>query len=92
MKYTFRPRGVCSQEISFDLEGETVRNISFYGGCHGNLQAISKLLDGMTVSYAKEKLSGIRCGYKSTSCGDQLVRGLEAALEMAEKKNKAKTT
>ena len=84
MKYTFRPRGVCSQEITFEIEDDIVKNISFYGGCHGNLQALSKLLDGMPVSYAAEKLKGIKCGYKQTSCADQLVLGMEQALKMAE--------
>ena len=84
MKFTFRPQGVCSQAITFDLEEGIVKDIEFYGGCHGNLQAISRLLEGMPVSYAAEKLSGIKCGDKSTSCSDQLVKGLEKALKMAE--------
>ena len=84
MKYSFRPRGVCPQSISFDLEDGIVSDIDFYGGCHGNLQAISALLEGTPASHAIEKLKGIRCGDKSTSCSDQLVRGFEKALKMAE--------
>jgi len=82
MQYTFRPYGVCPEFITFELEGEIVKNIDFYGGCHGNLQALSRLLEGMPVSYAKEKLAGIECGDKMTSCADQLVKGLEKALKM----------
>jgi len=80
MKYTYRPRGVCSEIITFDIEDGIVRDIDFYGGCHGNLQAVARLLEGMPVSEAKEKLGGIRCGYKMTSCADQLVKGMERAL------------
>ena len=83
MKHTFRPRGVCSQEISFEIEEGLLKNISFYGGCHGNLQALSRLLEGMPVSYAIERLKGIKCGYKQTSCSDQLIQGIEQALKIA---------
>ena len=84
MKYTFRPRGVCSQQVSLDLEDGIIKNLEFYGGCHGNLQALSRLLEGMPVSFAIERLKGIKCGYKMTSCADQLIRGIENALNMAE--------
>jgi uncharacterized protein (TIGR03905 family) len=80
MKYTYFPSGVCSTEITFDIEGDIIKNIDFTDGCHGNLQALSRLLEGMPVSFVKEKLSGIRCGYKSTSCADQLVKGIDEAL------------
>ena len=80
MKYTYIPKNVCPIQITFDIEGDILKNIEFTGGCHGNLQAISSLLEGMPVSYAREKLSGIRCGHKSTSCADQLVAGIDEAL------------
>ena len=84
MKYSFKPRGVCSQQISLDLEDGIIRNLEFLGGCHGNLQAISILLEGKPASYAIEKLKGVKCGYKLTSCTDQLAKGLEHLLSQNE--------
>lgn len=81
MKHVFSPKGVCSSKIEFDLDGNIVRNISFQGGCNGNLKAISALADGMTVQELKDRLLGIRCGFKSTSCSDQLAQALIAAAE-----------
>lgn len=81
MKHVFSPKGVCSSKIEFDLDGNIVRNISFQGGCNGNLKAISVLADGMTVQELKDRLLGIRCGFKSTSCSDQLAQALIAAAE-----------
>ncbi len=72
MEYSYRTKGVCSSAIHFELDGDVVRNIRFDGGCNGNLKAISKLCDGMTVSEIEEKLKGNTCGYKPTSCADQL--------------------
>ena len=80
MKYTYIPWGVCPTEINIELEGDIVKNVSFTGGCNGNLQALPLLIQGKTVSDVKEKLEGIRCGDKPTSCANQLVRGLEEAL------------
>ena len=76
MRYEYRTRGVCSQLISFDLEGNVVSNISFLGGCNGNLKAISKLVDGRTVEKIESFLKGNTCGYKNTSCADQLAIGV----------------
>jgi len=84
MKYTYIPRGVCPSKIDIELDGDIVKHVSFTGGCNGNLQAIPRLIEGMPVSYVKEKLSGIRCGKKPTSCADQLVRGIEEALNTTE--------
>ncbi len=81
MKYNFSPKGVCSSKVEFDLEGDVVRNIRFEGGCNGNLKAISALADGMTVDQLKDKLLGITCGFKGTSCSDQLAHALIAAQE-----------
>lgn len=81
MKHVFSPKGVCSSKIEFDLDGNIVRNISFQGGCNGNLKAIAALADGMTVQELKNRLLGIKCGFKSTSCSDQLAQALIAAAE-----------
>ena len=76
MKY--RTKGVCSQEITFDVKDGKVSDVSFYGGCHGNLQGIGKLVEGMSVDEVISRLSGIRCGFKPTSCPDQLAQALTA--------------
>ena len=81
MYYVFRPTGVCSVAIRFKLDGNVVSDVSFTGGCNGNLKAISKLIDGQTVEYVEEKLRGNTCGFKSTSCADQLAIGLRKALD-----------
>ena len=81
MEYRYRTQMVCSSEIAFDLDGETVTNIRFTGGCNGNLKALSKVLDGWTVDQIAEKLEGNTCGGKPTSCADQLVRAIKAARE-----------
>ena len=81
MKYTYIPEGVCTSEITIEIEGDILKSVNFEGGCSGNLQAISTLVEGMPVSVVKEKLSGIRCGSNSTSCSDQLVKGIAEALE-----------
>ena len=85
MRYNFRTQGVCAQAISFDLEGDAVRNIQFAGGCNGNLKAISKLVDGWTVDKIEEYLKGNTCGYRPTSCADQLA----IAVRMAHDKEAA---
>ena len=79
MTYSFRTAGVCAQQIDFDLDGDKVTNIKFYGGCNGNLKAISKLVDGMTVDQIEEKLKGNTCGMKGTSCADQLACAVRQA-------------
>ncbi|MDD5932019.1 MAG: TIGR03905 family TSCPD domain-containing protein [Oscillospiraceae bacterium] len=81
MVYKFRPQGVCSQEMRVEVDEEgVIREMEVYGGCSGNLQGISALVKGMKAQEAIERLKGIRCGFKSTSCPDQLARGLEKAL------------
>lgn len=82
-QFTFRPQGVCSQLIEIETEGNIIRDVRFTGGCSGNLQGISALLKGMTVEEAIDRLSGIRCGFKNTSCPDQLSRALKAMQEQA---------
>lgn len=81
MRVNYRPKGVCSQLISFDLDGDIVTNISFTGGCNGNLKAISKLLEGQNVDYIVEKLEGNTCGFRNTSCADQLTKAVKWAQE-----------
>ena len=80
MHFTYRTKGTCSQEILFDVDGKTVKNIEFIGGCNGNLQGISRLLVGMPVQQAIERMEGVRCGSKLTSCPDQLAKALRQAL------------
>ena len=80
MAYEYRTQGTCSSKIAFDLENGTVKNVKFTGGCNGNLKGISSLVEGMKAEDAIEKLKGIRCGFKSTSCPDQLARALEKAI------------
>lgn len=81
MRYTYKTRGVCAMKIDFDLDGNVVRNIRFLGGCDGNLKAISKLCDGMTVDEIERKLRGNTCGRKPTSCADQLARAVREAYQ-----------
>lgn len=75
------PKGVCSQAIDIELDGEIVTKVHFTGGCHGNLQGIARLVEGMNAKDAISKIQGIRCGFKSTSCPDQLACALTAALD-----------
>ena len=80
MHYTYKPSGVCSKQIDFDIIGDVITNISFLGGCNGNLKAISKLCNGMTVSEIEQKLLGNDCGGKGTSCADQFARAVREAF------------
>lgn len=79
MEYKYKTQGVCSQEITFNIEGNVITNINFYGGCNGNLKAISKLVEGMTVEEIESKLLGNTCGFKPTSCADQLAKAVRKA-------------
>lgn len=79
MRYTYYPEGVCPMSIQFDIDNEVISNISFIGGCNGNLKMISKLVDGWTVDQIESKLSGNICGRKGTSCADQLAKAVRAA-------------
>ena len=83
MRYEYKTENVCSQVISFDLNDDVVTNISFYGGCNGNLKAISKLLEGKTVSYIEDNLRGNLCGRRPTSCADQLAIAVRKAYDEA---------
>ena len=79
--FDYKPHGVCPMNISFDLDGDTVHNVSFKGGCNGNLKAISKILNGQTVEFIVDKLSGNTCGFKNTSCADQLACAVKSAYD-----------
>lgn len=86
MTVTFRPQGTCSQEMRVQLsEDNVIEKLEVLGGCSGNLQGIAALVKGMPAQEAIQKLKGIRCGFKATSCPDQLARGLERELEKQQK-------
>ena len=84
MTYTFTPRGVCSRRMTVELEDGIIKDVKVEGGCSGNLQGISRLVKGMKATDAIERMKGIHCGGKPTSCPDQLAKGLEEALKKAE--------
>lgn len=86
MKYDFSPKGVCARRLEFELDGDIVKNVQFMGGCNGNLKALAALTEGMTVDQVCEKLKGITCGLKNTSCSDQLAQALAKAQEIEKKK------
>lgn len=77
MTYEFTPRGVCSQKMIINVEDGVVRDLQVFGGCNGNLKGISSLVKGMKIEDVIERLEGIRCGMKPTSCPDQLARALK---------------
>ena len=81
MQYNHKPSGVCSRNISFEVEDGIVKNVVFTGGCSGNTQGIAKLCEGRKVDEIVELLDGIKCGFKNTSCPDQLACALKKALE-----------
>lgn len=81
MEYKIQPRGVCAKEMRVEVDEQgVVRELKVMGGCHGNLQGISALVKDMSAEEVVKRLSGIRCGFKNTSCPDQLAKGLEQVL------------
>ncbi len=78
--YTYKTRGVCSSKITFDLIDGKVSNVVFTGGCNGNLKAISKLVEGMEAEKVVKILKGNICGFKNTSCADQLATAISNAM------------
>jgi uncharacterized protein (TIGR03905 family) len=83
--YTYRPKGVCSQQMNITVEDGRVQNLEVLGGCDGNLKGIGRLIAGMPVDEVISRLEGIRCGYKETSCPDQLAKALkQMKAEMTE--------
>lgn len=81
MEYRYKPQGVCSREMIFDIEDGVIKSLQIVGGCDGNTKGISKLVVGMKLEDVIEKLKGIQCGYKGTSCPDQLSTALEKYLK-----------
>ena len=84
MKYTHQNKGTCSTQIEFDIEDGILHNVKFTNGCNGNLQGVSKLVEGLPAEEAVKRLKGIRCGKKNTSCPDQLAEACEQALAAAQ--------
>lgn len=82
MEYIYKTENICPKRIKVEINGDIVTNVVFLeGGCSGNLQAVPRLVDGMTVDQIEKKLSGIKCGFKPTSCADQLTKAVRAAYE-----------
>lgn len=79
MKHEYYPKGICPMKLEFDLDGDKVTDIQFTGGCNGNLKAIATLVDGWSADDIISKLEGNRCGFKQTSCADQLAQALKQA-------------
>ncbi|MGN0453471.1 MAG: TIGR03905 family TSCPD domain-containing protein [Ruminococcus sp.] len=81
MKYNYITHGVCSRQITVELDGDIIKDVYFLGGCSGNTQGVATLVKGMNAYDAIKKLKGIRCGARATSCPDQLALALEEALD-----------
>lgn len=81
MHISYRPRGVCSQKMDIDVENGIIEKVEIIGGCSGNLQGISRLVVGMSIEETISRLEGIRCGFKDTSCPDQLAKALKKCIE-----------
>ena len=79
MHFEYKTKGTCSQRILFEINDGIVNNVQFIGGCNGNLKGISKLVEGMPVDEVIAKIEGIQCGFKATSCPDQLAKALKEA-------------
>ena len=78
MKFTYKTSGTCSRSIEIEIENDKVINVNFIGGCNGNLKGIASLVKGLTVDEVIKKLEGITCGFKGTSCPDQLAKALKS--------------
>lgn len=83
MQYSYKTKGTCARQIDLEINGDVVTNVKFYGGCDGNLKAIPILVEGMTVEEIEKKCSHITCGFKDTSCADQLAHAVREAYEQA---------
>lgn len=81
MTHSYKTRGTCSRQIDFELDNGIVKNVSFFGGCNGNLKGIGALVEGRPAQEVVELLKGMKCGFKNTSCPDQLAQALEKALD-----------
>ena len=80
MEYIYKPGGVCSRELIFDIVDDTVKSLEVIGGCNGNLKGISSLISGMKLEDIISKIEGTKCGFKNTSCPDQIACALKAYL------------
>ena len=78
---TYKTRGVCSREIRFDIDGNTIKTVQFVGGCSGNTQGVARLIEGMDIDEAIRRIDGIDCGGRGTSCPDQLAKALKKYKE-----------
>ena len=87
MEYIYKTKNTCSTQIKLNIDGDVVTNVVFTGGCSGNLKAIPILVDGMTVDEIERKLSGVTCGMRPTSCGDQLAKAVREAYEAEQTAN-----
>lgn len=81
MEYIYKTKGTCSKEIRFEINGDVISNVVFTGGCDGNLKAVPRLVEGLTVEQIESKIKGIKCGVKNTSCADQLAIAVREAYE-----------
>ena len=81
MVYTYRTQGTCARTIDVEIEDGIIKHVQFNGGCAGNTQGIAKLVEGMDARHVVERFGGIRCGFKSTSCPDQLAQAIKLVLE-----------
>lgn len=86
MEYRYKTKGTCSSEVIVNLEGDTVESVKFIGGCDGNTKGINALVKGMKVSDVIQRCKGIHCGFKPTSCPDQLANALQQAMEKQSQK------
>lgn len=82
MHYEYKPCGVCSQKIEFDIDGDVIRNVTFTGGCNGNLKAIAALVEGKNADAIVKTLAGIKCGGRVTSCADQFAAAIRDAMKL----------
>ena len=80
MAFQYRTKGVCARNITFDIVDGKLTNVQFDGGCNGNTKGIASIVEGMPVEEAIRRMEGIRCGFKSTSCPDQLAQAIKEAL------------
>lgn len=81
MKFTYATKGTCSRKIEFEIDDNKIHNVSFVGGCNGNLQGICKLVEGQDIDEVVAKIQGIKCGFKNTSCPDQLAQAILEAKQ-----------
>lgn len=81
MEFAYKTKGVCARNIKIDVEGDIVKKVSFDGGCNGNTKGVASLVEGMKIDDVIEKLEGIKCGFKGTSCPDQLATALKEYKE-----------